>query len=113
MEERTYFVYILTNRTNNVLYTGVTGDLIRRAYQHRHHQVEGFTDLYNVTKLVYFEAYPEIWDAIAREKQIKSGPRRKKIQLVNSINPEWHDFWPVLTEDGPMPASMESPEAAR
>jgi len=88
-------VYIMTNRYNSVLYTGVTNDLYRRVYEHKQHQVEGFTSKYRVEKLVYFEVTCNVNAAIEREKQIKGGSRRKKIDLIDSINPEWRD----LTED--------------
>lgn len=91
--ERHYFVYILTNPGNTVLYTGVTGDLKRRVYEHRNRMVPGFTSKYNVKKLVYYEVYDEPQYAIAREKQIKSGSRKKKLELISSFNPEWKDLW--------------------
>ncbi len=93
MLTKTYYVYILTNFNNTVLYTGVTNDLVRRIYEHRNHLVKGFTDKYNVTKLVYFEATEEIEGAILREKQIKAGSRKKKIDLINSLNPNWNDLY--------------------
>jgi len=79
-----------------VLYTGVTNDLIRRVYEHREKLVAGFTRKYNVTKLVYYEVFDEIEDAISREKQIKAGPRRNKVQLINSMNSEWRDLYEEL-----------------
>jgi putative endonuclease len=91
-----YFVYILTNRHHTVLYTGVTNDLRTRVYEHKEKIVKGFTNKYNVDKLVYFEHFTHIDDAIAREKQIKAGSRKKKIELINSLNPEWIDLY--LTE---------------
>src|SRR5690242_7352037 len=87
------YIYILTNLTNNVLYVGVTEDLIKRIYQHKQKLIEGFSKKYNVTKLVYFERFKTIFDAIAREKQIKAGSRKKKIALVNSLNPDWKDLY--------------------
>ncbi|NEO57269.1 MAG: GIY-YIG nuclease family protein [Okeania sp. SIO3B5] len=81
----------MTNKRNTVLYTRVTNDLIRRIYEHKSKIVEGFTKRYNVNKLVYYEMYEDISQAIAREKQIKAGSRQKKINLINSINPEWKD----------------------
>jgi putative endonuclease len=87
----------MTNFTHTVLYTGVTNDLIRRAYEHMHHLVKGFTQKYNVTKLVYFEATESIEAAIAREKQIKAGSRQKKIDLINNMNPNWDDLYKQLT----------------
>ncbi|HZQ07281.1 MAG TPA: GIY-YIG nuclease family protein [Anaerolineae bacterium] len=87
-----YYIYILTNKYNTVLYTGVTNDLARRVEEHKRGMYKGFTQKYNVNKLVYMEVYSTIYEAIAREKQIKAGSRQKKIDLVNSINPEWKDL---------------------
>ena len=83
----------MTNKYNTVLYTGVTKDLQRRVDEHKSKLIAGFTKKYNITKLVYYEIYEDITDAIAREKQIKAGSRQKKIDLVNSINPEWKDLY--------------------
>ncbi len=88
-----YFVYILTNAWNTVLYTGVTGDLKARIYQHREKLLPGFTNRYNVWKLVYYETGFEPSGAIAREKQIKAGSRQKKIELITRMNPEWRDLY--------------------
>ena len=79
-----------------MLYVGVTNDLIRRVYEHKEKLVEGFTKKYNITKLAYYEVFEEIESAISREKQIKAGSRRRKIQLINSINKEWHDLYEKL-----------------
>ena len=88
-----YYVYILTNRINRVLYTGVTNDLTRRIYEHKHHLIKnGFTDQYNVDKLVYFEITSSSRSAIEREKQIKGWSREKKNKLVESKNPKWEDL---------------------
>lgn len=87
------YVYILTNTQNSVLYTGVTSDLAKRIWQHKHKQISGFTNKYNIEKLVYYEACEEIGEAIAREKQIKGGSRKKKIALVESMNPQWRDLY--------------------
>ncbi|HEX9012637.1 MAG TPA: GIY-YIG nuclease family protein [Anaerolineaceae bacterium] len=89
---KTYFVYIMTNKTHTVLYTGVTNDLKRRVDQHQQKLAPGFTARYHVDQLVYFEEGGDIRQAIAREKQIKGGSRQKKIDLVNSQNPEWRDL---------------------
>jgi putative endonuclease len=91
--DRNYCVYILTNESNTVLYTGVTNDLKRRVYEHKEKMVEGLTKKYNVNKLVYFEFGKDIEGAILREKQIKDGSRQKKIDLVNSLNREWRDLY--------------------
>ncbi len=87
------YIYILTNKNNTVLYTGVTSDLEKRIIEHINKTFKGFTQKYNVDKLVYFEEYGDIRDAIAREKQIKAGSRKKKEDLINSINPEWNDLF--------------------
>ena len=92
MRNKQYCVYIMTNKTNNVLYTGVTGDLERRVFEHKNKLLKGFTSKYNVNKLVYYEVTGDIFSAINREKQIKGGSRKKKIDLVNSINKEWKDL---------------------
>ena len=93
---RQYYVYILANKGNTVLYTGVTNDLLRRAYEHREKLIDGFTQKYNVSKLVYYEIFDDPTNAISREKQIKAGPRRKKVDLVNSMNGEWTDLFEGL-----------------
>jgi putative endonuclease len=94
--DRQYYVYIMTNKNNTVLYTGVTNDLKRRVCQHKAKLVKGFTKKYNVDKLVYFEVFADAYYAISREKQIKGGPRRKKIDLINSMNEEWKDLYDEL-----------------
>ena len=91
--EKRYCVYIMTNKANRVLYTGVTNDLKRRVYQHKEKLVKGFTEKYNVNKLVYYESFGDIGNAILREKQIKGGSRAKKLELVNRMNPDWHDLF--------------------
>jgi len=90
------FVYMMTNRTNRVLYTGVTSDLKKRVWQHRDKSVAGFTSRYNLDKLVYYEVYSSMSSAINREKQIKAGSRNKKNELVNKINPQWVDLYEAL-----------------
>jgi len=86
----------MTNNRNTVLYVGVTNDLIRRVYEHKEKLADGFTRKYNITKLVYYEVFEDIENAILREKQIKAGSRQKKVQLINSINREWHDLYDEL-----------------
>ena len=86
------YVYIVTNRRNGVLYTGVTNDVERRIREHKLKVVKGFTSRYNLTKLVYFEALDDPGAAILREKQIKGWLRSKKIALIESVNPEWKDL---------------------
>ena len=87
-----YFVYILTNKINTVLYTGVTNNLIRRISEHKKDSGSIFTKKFKLNKLVYFEEFNDIRYAIQREKQIKSGSRKKKIELINSINKKWEDL---------------------
>ena len=87
-----YFVYILTNKTNKVLYTGVTNNLERRLYEHKNHLADGFSSKYNTNKLVYYEVSESVESAIAREKQIKSYRRDKKIALINESNSERKDL---------------------
>ena len=89
---RQYYVYILSNLNNNVLYIGVTNNLIRRAYEHKNKLVEGFSKRYNLTKLVYYETTEIIESAIEREKQLKNWHRDWKINLINKFNPEWNDL---------------------
>jgi putative endonuclease len=91
-----YFVYILTNDRHTVLYTGVTNDLVRRVSEHREHGLSGFTRRYNVDKLVFYEETNDVRSAIAREKQIKAGSRRKKVALIESMNPDWRDLFENL-----------------
>ena len=91
-----YYVYMMTNEHNTVLYTGVTNDLQRRAYEHRTGRGSGFTSRYNVNKLVYYEVTGDANAAIAREKRIKGGSRQKKIDLIEAMNPEWRDLYDEL-----------------
>ena len=86
-----YYVYIMTNKSKT-LYTGVSNNLTRRIYEHKNKLIEGFTKKYNIDKLVYFELFNNVGDAIRREKQIKGWLRKKKIALIESINPEWKDL---------------------
>jgi len=88
-----YFVYIMANKNNTVLYTGITSDLKKRVYEHREKLVSGFTKKYNVSKLVYCEMYRDPENAILREKQIKAGSRQKKIDLINTMNRKWLDLY--------------------
>jgi putative endonuclease len=94
MNMNQYYVYILTNRSKT-LYTGVTNNLKRRIYEHKNKIIKGFTAKYNIDKLVYYEVYNDITQAIQREKQIKGWVRKKKIELIESVNPDWKD----LSED--------------
>ena len=91
--DRTFFVYIVTNKRNTVLYTGVTNDLVRRVHEHRTKAVPGFSVRYNLDKLVFFEMAATVENAIAREKQIKAGSRARKVALVEAMNPAWRDLF--------------------
>ena len=91
MTMKHYYVYIMTNRSRT-LYTGVTNNLTRRVFEHKHHLIDGFTKKYNITKLVYYEETNDVREAIAREKQIKGWLRKKKIALIEAMNPEWEDL---------------------
>lgn len=92
MSKKPFYIYIMTNKYNRVLYTGVTNDLVRRVHEHRTSK-KGFTGKYNVRKLVYFEEFSSPDSAIDREKQIKAGSREKKIELIGEFNPEWRDLF--------------------
>ena len=89
---KNYYVYILTNASNYVLYTGVTNDLPRRLWEHKNGTADGFTKKYECHKLVYYDYSESIGSAIAREKQIKAGSRKKKLELINNFNPQWVDL---------------------
>jgi putative endonuclease len=99
MPKRTSYVYIVASHSR-VLYIGVTNDLERRVSEHRQKLVRGFTAMYNVTRLVYFEEFDRISEAIAREKELKNWSRAKKISLIEQLNPEWED----LSVDAPSKA---------
>jgi len=90
--DKTYYVYLLTNWNNQVMYAGVTNNLERRIYEHKNKLIDGFTKKYHVDKLVYFEATNDVLVAIEREKQIKKWRREKKNRLVIEMNPEWKDL---------------------
>lgn len=91
------FVYIMTNRKDGTLYIGVTSDLIKRDHEHKSHAVRGFTRRYNLDRLVYYELFDDISEAILREKKLKKYLRFQKIALIESQNPQWHDLTPTLT----------------
>ena len=97
--ENNYYVYLLTNRNNKVMYVGVTNNLERRMYEHKHKLVEGFTQKYNVDKLVYFEETRNVYAALEREKEIKKWRREKKNALVLKGNEEWRDLSEGWLED--------------
>ncbi len=92
MRENEYYVYILTNWNNKVMYVGITNNLARRVYEHKHKMVNGFTKKYNLNKLVYYERTSDVFAAISREKEIKKWRREKKDRLVIALNPEWKDL---------------------
>jgi putative endonuclease len=96
MEKQAY-IYFMSNRYNKVLYVGITSNLIKRVWEHKNKVVDGFTKRYNPNKLVYYEIYDDIETAINREKQIKSWPRKKKIELIHSLNPHWDDLYEKLS----------------
>jgi putative endonuclease len=91
-----YYVYILTNKLHTVLYTGVTSDLVKRVYEHKNKLVSGFTARYNINKLIYYEVFDNIENAIAREKRIKGGSRKRKLDLINRLNAKWKDLYEEL-----------------
>lgn len=91
-----YFVYIMANRKDGTLYIGVTNDLARRGYEHRQKAQKGFTEKYNLSRLVYYEAYPTAPEAIAREKAMKKWKRAWKIRRIEEMNPEWRDLYEEL-----------------
>ena len=88
-----YYVYMVTNQRKTVLYTGITSELVKRTIQHKEKKFPGFTQRYNVDRLVYYESHEMVEDAIKREKQIKGWTRRKKEKLINKFNPEWKDLF--------------------
>ena len=92
-----YFVYILASKRNGTLYIGVTNNLLERVNQHKTNLVEGFTKKYAVHNLVYYEAYKDIYDAIAREKHMKKWKRKWKIKLIEKLNPNWEDLFYTLS----------------
>jgi putative endonuclease len=89
---KNYYIYILTNGNNQVMYVGMTSELERRILQHKQKLIKGFTEKYNINKLVYYEGTEDVMSAIEREKQIKKWRREKKSHLVESVNPEWKDL---------------------
>ncbi len=92
MEDKKYYVYLLTNWNNKVMYIGVTSNLTKRIYEHKNKLVKGFTEKYKINKLVYFEETTDVMTALQREKEIKKWRREKKNQLVNQVNPRWKDL---------------------
>lgn len=99
-------VYILASQKNGTLYLGVTSNLVQRVWQHKNNEVEGFTKKYQIHQLVYFEQHETMESAIIREKRLKKWKREWKINLIEKENPEWHDLWSSIVEDG-FPLSRE------
>ena len=89
-------VYFMSNRRNGTLYTGVTSNLPKRIWQHKNGITNGFCDKYNLRRLVHFELFEDMYEAISREKQIKAGSRKAKIKLINRINADWRDLYPDI-----------------
>ncbi len=96
MSDRDYYVYIMTNKRHTVLYTGVTSNLRKRVWEHKEKMAEGFTSRYNIDKLVFYEMCGDPLGAIAREKQIKAGSRKRKLDLINAMNRDWRDLYNEL-----------------
>lgn len=96
--ENQYFVYILTNNHNTTLYIGVTNNLIRRAFEHREKLNSGFTKKYNLSKLVYYEVFSDIEQAILKEKRLKGGSRQRKVDLISEFNPNWDDLYEKIVK---------------
>ena len=94
----TYFVYMLASGRHGTLYVGVTNDLARRIHEHKTKVIKGFTSKYDVSRLVWYEAYERIDEAIAREKALKKWHRDWKIRLIEEMNPEWEDLYPTLNQ---------------
>ena len=100
MKSKQYYVYIMTTERNMALYIGVTNDLLRRVYEHRNGLVSGFIKKYQVHKLVYYETGRDVAEAIAREKQLKSWRRDKKLALIDGFNPDWRDLYDRIDQTG-------------
>ena len=97
MTDKSYYLYILCNKRNGTLYTGITSDLVRRIWQHKNGAIEGFTKRYGLKLLVHFEQYTDVKEAILREKRIKKWNRQWKIHLIEKDNPNWEDLYQKLT----------------
>ncbi len=96
MTYKQYYVYIMTNKNNTVFYTGVTNDLKKRVFEHKKKLTDGFTKKYNIDKLMYYEIFDDVYNAISREKQIKAGSRRRKMMLIDNKNKQWKDLYEDL-----------------
>jgi putative endonuclease len=93
LTDKNYYLYIITSKKNGTLYIGITGDLVKRIYEHKQNAVDGFTKKYNVHQLVYYEVYRDIEEAILREKQMKKWNRKWKVRIIEEKNPEWKDLY--------------------
>ena len=94
-----YYIYILTNKINGTLYTGVTGDLIKRVHEHKNKEIEGFTNKHGLNRLVYYEMTDDVNSAIQREKRIKKWKRQWKIELIEKMNPNWSDLYKNILDN--------------
>ena len=92
MNEKIYYIYIMTNPSHTVLYVGMTNNIVRRVWEHKQHVVEGFTKKYNCSELIFYESCGEVLDALEREKQLKKWSRKKKEELIFATNPDWNDL---------------------
>jgi putative endonuclease len=108
LSKRRYYVYIVASRSLN-FYTGVTNNIYQRALQHKRGEIEGFTKRYNINRLVYYEVFQHIGNAIARERQIKAWTRAKRLALIKSMNPAWQD----LAESWGEKVELQIPRVAR
>ena len=93
---KTMYIYIITNKYNGTLYIGVTNNLSRRIYEHKHKIISGFSSKYNLNRLVYYEIYEDEQNAISREKTLKKFSRKDKLKLINAFNPDWNDLYNVI-----------------
>ena len=106
--ERQPCVYLLASDRNGTLYVGVTSNLVARTWQHREHAIHGFTDRYDVTRLVWYEMHDTMEAALVREKRIKKWNRAWKLALIDGLNPSWRDLWPDINGQIPTARSMDS-----
>ena len=95
--EKYYHIYILASKRNGTLYIGVTSDLVRRVYEHKNNLIAGFTSRYKVHKLVYYEEFNDVFEAINREKRLKDWKRKWKLALIEAFNPMWTDLYPEIS----------------
>ncbi len=94
---KTYYVYILASKRKGTLYVGITNDLIRRIHEHKNNHIDGFTRKYKIHRLVYYEQFDDSYSAIQREKRLKRWLRKWKIELIESVNPDWCDLYEKLS----------------